>query len=93
MWFHNGVILRDTTQHQLSTTFSDEMVTGTTSIQFPEMVRADSGVYRMVVSTDFGEEEIESSLRRKEVSFQVDLRGENSDNQQELCIFVVKDQL
>ena len=78
MWYHKGVILHDTAQHQLITTFSEETMTGTTSVIIPEMTRANNGVYRVVVSTDFGGDEIESSLKRKVVSFQVDVRGEKT---------------
>ena len=74
MWYHDGVTLYDD-QHQLITSFSDESLTGTATIKFDQMARGDNGVYRVVVETDFGEEVIDGDLRRKEHSFQVDVRG------------------
>ena len=78
-WNHGGVILHDTAEHRLITTFSEETMTGTTSVNLPEMTRADGGTYRVVVNTDFGGEEIEGSLKRKVVSFQVEVRGEKTN--------------
>ena len=74
MWYHNGVTLYDN-QHQLMTSFSNESLTGTTTIKFDQMAHGDRGVYRVVVETDFGEEVIDVSLGKKEYSFQVDVRG------------------
>ena len=74
MWYHNGVTLYDD-QHQLMTSFSNESLTGIATIKFDQMARGDRGVYRVVVETDFGEEVIDASLRKKEYSFQVDVRG------------------
>ena len=74
MWYHNGVILNDK-QHQLVTSFSSESLTGMATIKFDQMARGDRGVYRVVVETDFGAEVIDVSLRKKEYSFQVDVRG------------------
>ena len=75
-WYRNGVELHNTQQQQISTAFSEEDMTGNTTIYFPEMRRSHSGVYRVVVSTDFAEGEIERELRRQDVSFQVDVRGQ-----------------
>ena len=74
MWYHNGVTLYDN-QHQLMTSFSNESLTGTTTIKFDQMARGDRGVYRVIVETDFGEEVINGDLRKNEYSFQVDVRG------------------
>ena len=48
---------------------------GITTIIFPAMARADGGVYRVVVSTEFGTGVIAEELRKQEESFQVDVRG------------------
>ena len=57
------------------TSFSNESLTGTATIKFDQIARRDGGVYRVVMKTDFGEEVIDVDLRRKEYSFQVDVRG------------------
>lgn len=74
-WYRQGVGLQSTPQQQITTTFSEEEETGRTTIHFPEMTRSDRGVFRVVVSTDFAEEEIDRELRRQEVSFQIELRS------------------
>lgn len=89
MWYRNGVALYHTNQHQLIATFSDESMTGTATIQFPEMSRVNGGVYRVVVSTDFGANVIPENLRRQEVSFQVEMRGENISVFSKDCLCVV----
>ena len=77
MWYHNGVtLLVYDDEHQLMTSFSNESLMGMATIKFDQMARGDRGVYRVVVETDFGEEVIDVSLlRKKEYSFQVDVRG------------------
>ena len=75
-WFHNGIILYDTPDHHIITIFSEELMVGNTTIHFPEMDRSNSGVYRVVVSTDFGDDVIDREHRRQEESFQVDITGE-----------------
>ena len=76
MWFRNGVILRNTTEHRIMTTFNKESLTGSTTIHFPQMDRGDGGVYRVVISTNFGGDMIAASHKRREDSFQVYVRGE-----------------
>ena len=75
-WFRNGIELFDTAEHSISTAFSETSRTGNTTIHFPEMERRDNGVYRVLVTTDFGQENIDLTYRRDEESFQVRVVGE-----------------
>ena len=75
-WFKNGIELFNSAQYTISTSFFEETRTGNTSILFPDMDRGDSGVYRVLVSTSFAEEEIPPSQRRDEESFQIEILGE-----------------
>jgi hypothetical protein len=72
-WFKNGVQLSDSDDYSITTAFSEELRRGNTSIHFPQMRRSDGGVYRVLVSTDFGEKVIGQDSRRDDQSFQVDV--------------------
>ena len=74
-WFRNGIILYNTSEYQITTTFSEETKTGNTTIHFPEMDRGNEGVFRVVVKTDFGKDNIDLDHRRQEESFQIDVIG------------------
>ena len=74
-WFKNGVQLSDSDDYSITTAFSEELRRGNTSIHFPQMRRSDGGVYRVLVSTDFGEKVIGQDSRRDDQSFQVDVIG------------------
>ena len=75
-WFRNGIELFSVAERRISTFFSEETRTGNTSISFPQMDRGDKGVYRVLVSTEFGEGHIEQGPRRDDWSFQVVVKGE-----------------
>ena len=79
-WFQNGIEFFDTAEHRITSVFSEETRTGNTSIHFPLIKRSNDGVYRVLVSTEFGEEVIESGPRRADQSFQVEVVGETTDN-------------
>ena len=74
VWFRDGKLLQSTADAQLVTSFTGEME-GAASVIFPAMSRSDSGVYRVVVATEFGAAVLDSTIRKQEASFQVDVEG------------------
>lgn len=51
------------------------------------MDRDDNDVYRVLITTDFGEEDIPLGPRRAEVSFQIEVKGMYSEMYCDVSVF------
>ena len=74
-WFRNGIELFSAAECRISTFFSEETRMKNSPISFPQMNTGDRGMYRVLVSTEFGEGHIDHGPGSEWI-FQVVVKGE-----------------